>query len=102
MAWCSRPGRGARTIPAGSLTGVQVLKAPSYILFAGHIKQENVNIPANDTGGELDPHGADEVCVLVVLILHCYLSCTVSVWWTTSGVVAKIRDSGISIRAIEC
>ncbi|KAF8313989.1 hypothetical protein DL93DRAFT_2080436 [Clavulina sp. PMI_390] len=60
VAWCSIPGHGTRVMPAGTLTGVQVLKAPSYILFTGHLKQTNVGIAANDDGGELDPHGADE------------------------------------------
>ncbi|KAF8316440.1 hypothetical protein DL93DRAFT_781354 [Clavulina sp. PMI_390] len=60
VAFCSSGGHGARTMPAGTLTGVQVFKAPAYVLFSGTINQVNVNIPADDGGGELDPHGADE------------------------------------------
>jgi len=60
VAWCSKPGHGARTMPAGTLTGVQVLRAPDYILFSGTINQANVNIAPKDYGGEMDPHGADE------------------------------------------
>jgi len=47
-------------MPAGTITGVQVLKAPAYILFAGTINQVNVDLASNDYGGEMDPHGADE------------------------------------------
>lgn len=50
-------------MPAGTLTGVQVLKAPSYILFSGTINQQNIDIQENDDGGELDPHGADLVSI---------------------------------------
>ncbi len=61
VAWCSKPGHGTRVMPAGTITGIQVLKAPAYILFAGTINQVNVDLAANDYGGEMDPHGADEV-----------------------------------------
>lgn len=60
VAWCTKPGHGTRVIPENTLTGVQFLKAPSYILVAGTLNQQNVDIQANDEGGELDPHGADE------------------------------------------
>jgi hypothetical protein len=59
VAWCTKTGWGTRIIPAGTLTGVQVLKAPSYILFSGTINQQGIDIQADDDGGELDPHGAD-------------------------------------------
>jgi len=60
VAWCTKPGHGTRIIPGGTLTGVQILKAPAYILVAGTINQANVNIDPSDGGGEMDPHGADE------------------------------------------
>jgi len=60
VAWCSKTGHGTRIIPDGTLTGVQFLRAPSYILVAGLLNQQNIDIQANDSGGELDPHGADE------------------------------------------
>ncbi|CAE7147072.1 unnamed protein product [Rhizoctonia solani] len=59
VAWCTKPGRGTRVIPAGSITGVQFMKTKSYVQVTGHIKQVNINIAANDNGGEMDPHGAD-------------------------------------------
>ncbi|KAI6155261.1 hypothetical protein BKA82DRAFT_991835 [Pisolithus tinctorius] len=59
VAWCSKSGWGTRLIPAGVLTGVQVLKTSKYIQFAGFIDQTQVDLQAGDYGGELDPHGAD-------------------------------------------
>lgn len=59
VAWCTKPTHGARLIPPGTLTGVQYIRTPSYIEFTGFIKQENLNIPANDDGGELDSGGQD-------------------------------------------
>lgn len=61
VAWCTKPGHGARTIPPGTLTGVQFLHAPAYVLVTGLLAQQNINIQADDDGGEMDPHGADEV-----------------------------------------
>ncbi|EKM51725.1 uncharacterized protein PHACADRAFT_177147 [Phanerochaete carnosa HHB-10118-sp] len=59
VAWCTQPGRGTRLIPAGAITGVQFLRAPSYLEVIAFIDQSMLNIQANDSGGELDPHGAD-------------------------------------------
>jgi hypothetical protein len=61
VAWCTKPGHGTRLIPAGALQGVQVIKTPNYIQFAGFIDQTQINLAAGDYGGELDPHGADLV-----------------------------------------
>ncbi|PVG04693.1 hypothetical protein CPB86DRAFT_831363 [Serendipita vermifera] len=60
VAWCTKPGYGTRRIPDGALTGVQFMKTPDYIQVTGFIKQELINIQADDSGGELDPHGADQ------------------------------------------
>jgi hypothetical protein len=64
VAWCSKPGHGTRLIPPGALTGVQFLKTPDYIQIVGFIDQTKVNIADGDYGGEMDPHGADLVCIL--------------------------------------
>jgi len=61
VAYCTKPGHGTRILPPGTLTAVQVLRAPSYILFTGHINQVNVDLQSTDYGGELDPYGADLV-----------------------------------------
>jgi len=59
VAWCTKPGHGARTIPAGALSGVQFMKTPDYVQVVGFIDQTKVNLAAGDYGGEMDPHGAD-------------------------------------------
>lgn len=59
VAWCTKPGRGTRLIPAGALTGVQFIRTPDYISLVGFIDQELININKEDYGGEMDPHGAD-------------------------------------------
>ncbi|KAH7884250.1 hypothetical protein F5I97DRAFT_1968367 [Phlebopus sp. FC_14] len=59
VAWCTKPGHGTRLIPSGALTGVQLIKTPNYIQLAGYIDQTQINLAADDYGGELDPHGAD-------------------------------------------
>lgn len=60
IAWCTKPGYGTRVIPKGAITGVQFMKTPDYVQVTGIIKQEFVDIAADDSGGELDPHGADQ------------------------------------------
>ncbi len=64
VAWCTKEGRGTRHIPAGALTGVQFTKTPHYIQVVGWLDQAALNIQADDSGGEMDPHGADQVCWL--------------------------------------
>ncbi|KAK7042930.1 hypothetical protein VNI00_008666 [Paramarasmius palmivorus] len=59
VAWCTKPGRGTRLIPAGALKGVQFMKTPDYVQVVGFIDQAQINIQTDDSGGELDPHGAD-------------------------------------------
>ncbi|KDQ52651.1 hypothetical protein JAAARDRAFT_39905 [Jaapia argillacea MUCL 33604] len=59
VAWCTKKGHGTRLIPPGALQGVQYLKTPDYIQIVGFIDQTQINLLANDSGGELDPHGAD-------------------------------------------
>jgi len=59
VAWCTKPGRGTRTIPASALQGVQFMRTPDYVQVVGFIDQSQINIKTGDSGGELDPHGAD-------------------------------------------
>ncbi|KAF8629475.1 hypothetical protein AX15_003422 [Amanita polypyramis BW_CC] len=59
VAWCTKPGRGTRLIPAGALQGVQWIKTPAYVQVTGFIDQTKIDLNASDWGGELDPHGAD-------------------------------------------
>ncbi|GJE89738.1 hypothetical protein PsYK624_058440 [Phanerochaete sordida] len=59
VAWCTKPGRGTRLIPQGAITGVQFLRAKSYLEVIAFLDQTMLNLAADDYGGELDPHGAD-------------------------------------------
>jgi len=59
VAWCTKPGRGTRIIPAGAIQGLQFMQTPDYVQVVGFIDQTLINIQAGDYGGELDPHGAD-------------------------------------------
>ncbi|KAG9049874.1 hypothetical protein FS837_008796 [Tulasnella sp. UAMH 9824] len=60
VAWCTKPGHGTRLIPAGALTGVQFMRTPDYIQVTGNINQVLIDMAADDGGGEMDPHGADQ------------------------------------------
>lgn len=64
VAYCSKSGHGARILPAGAITGLQVLKTSAYTQWTGYINQTALNLQEDDSGGELDPHGADEVSFL--------------------------------------
>ncbi|KAJ7589816.1 carbohydrate-binding module family 13 protein [Mycena floridula] len=59
VAWCTKSGRGTRTIPNGSLKGVHFVQTPDYVQVTGVGDFTSLNIPRGDSGGELDPHGAD-------------------------------------------
>ncbi|KAI0955556.1 hypothetical protein AcV7_006190 [Taiwanofungus camphoratus] len=59
VAWCSKKGHGTRLMPAGTLQGVTHITTPDYVMIVAFIDQSLVNLQANDSGGELDPHGAD-------------------------------------------
>jgi len=59
VAWCTKPGHGTRLIPATALQGVQFMRTPDYLQVVGFIDQSFINLQSNDSGGELDPHGAD-------------------------------------------
>jgi hypothetical protein len=61
VAYCTKSGHGARILPAGAITGLQVLRTSAYTQWTGYINQTALNLQEDDSGGELDPHGADEV-----------------------------------------
>ncbi|EGF99813.1 uncharacterized protein MELLADRAFT_94094 [Melampsora larici-populina 98AG31] len=58
VAWCTKPGRGTRQIPAGALISAHFLSTPHYVQITGFIDGPALNIKKKDDGGELDPHGA--------------------------------------------
>ncbi|KAF8903752.1 hypothetical protein CPB84DRAFT_727292 [Gymnopilus junonius] len=59
VSWCTKSGRGTRTIPNGSLKGVHFVKTPDYVQVTGVGDFTQMNIPRGDAGGELDNRGAD-------------------------------------------
>ncbi|GAA5970907.1 hypothetical protein JCM11641_004503 [Rhodosporidiobolus odoratus] len=59
VAYCTNDKFGARVISAGAITGLQVMHTSAYIQWTGHIDMTALNLMADDSGGELDPHGAD-------------------------------------------
>ncbi|KAJ7583641.1 carbohydrate-binding module family 13 protein [Mycena floridula] len=59
VAWCTKTGRGTRTIPNQTLKGVHFVKTQDYVQITAVGDFTKVNIPKKDEGGELDPHGAD-------------------------------------------
>ncbi|KAH9938661.1 uncharacterized protein B0H18DRAFT_866217 [Fomitopsis serialis] len=61
VAWCAKSGHGTRIMPEGTLQGLQHITTPDYIMIVGFLDQTKVNLAASDYGGELDPHGADEL-----------------------------------------
>ncbi|GAA5919575.1 hypothetical protein JCM1841_001022 [Sporobolomyces salmonicolor] len=60
VAWCTKDGHGTRIIPEGAIQGVQFMRTPHYVQVVGFIDQAKINIAADDYGGEMDPHGADQ------------------------------------------
>jgi hypothetical protein len=60
VAWCTKAGHGTRQIPAGAITGLQFIRTADYVQVTGNINQALINIATDDSGGELDPHGADQ------------------------------------------
>ena len=59
IAWCTKAGRGTRTIPDGTLKGVHWVETDKYVQVTGVGDFTKTNIRAGDDGGEFDPHGAD-------------------------------------------
>lgn len=59
VSWCIKAGYGTRLIPDGAISGAHFVQTPDYVQVTGVGNLTLLNIPAGDTGGELDPHGAD-------------------------------------------
>jgi len=59
VAWCTQANHGTRVIPNGAITGAHFVQTPNYVQLTGIGDLTQINIPAGDAGGELDPHGAD-------------------------------------------
>jgi hypothetical protein len=79
VGYCTQKGHGTRIMPLGTITGAQVssqflrwyhdstlsvqqfMKTSAYIQVTGNFNQSGIGLAPKDTGGELDPHGADNV-----------------------------------------
>ncbi|KAF9051451.1 hypothetical protein BJ165DRAFT_888860 [Panaeolus papilionaceus] len=59
VSWCTKNGTGTRTIPDGAIRGAHFVQTPDFVQVTGIGNLTLINIPVNDAGGELDPHGAD-------------------------------------------
>lgn len=59
VAWCIKSGYGTRLIPDGAIQGAHFVQTPDFVQVTGVGDLTKINIPSGDTGGELDPHGAD-------------------------------------------
>ncbi|CAE6380717.1 unnamed protein product [Rhizoctonia solani] len=61
VAWCLNDGYGTRLIPDGTITGAHFVQTVDYVQVTGVGDLTKLNIPKGDSGGELDPHGADNL-----------------------------------------
>ncbi|KAG8942833.1 hypothetical protein FRC04_003464 [Tulasnella sp. 424] len=59
VAWCLKDGYGTRLIPDGTIIGAHWVETPDYVQITGNGDFTKIGIPKGDSGGELDPHGAD-------------------------------------------
>ncbi|KAF8879511.1 hypothetical protein CPB84DRAFT_1852061 [Gymnopilus junonius] len=59
VAYCTKPYHGTRLIFPGAITGLQWTKTSGYIQAVGFINNTGIGLDPTDSGGELDPHGAD-------------------------------------------
>lgn len=65
VAYCTKSGRGTRTFPDNTLTGVHFVTTPEYVQVTGVGNFTKINIPKGDSGGELDNRGADGMLQVV-------------------------------------
>ncbi|KAK4047003.1 DNA-binding protein snt1 [Microbotryomycetes sp. JL201] len=61
VAYCTKAGHGTRVLPPNAITGLQMMRTPGYVQWVGRIDQTALGLQASDPGGELDPHGADQL-----------------------------------------
>lgn len=61
VAYCTTDKHGTRLIPDGTITGAHFVKTRDYVQVTGVGNFTSILIPAGDSGGEFDPHGADDL-----------------------------------------
>lgn len=53
VAYCTESdAHGARTFPAGTITGIQWIRTSAYIQITGFLDQTKLGLTSDDTGGE--------------------------------------------------
>lgn len=94
MAWCVDGAKhGARTIPPGTFTGLQFMRTPAYIQWTGTLDITKLNYAADDSGGELDPHGADLVLLLDFSLTSSALTSPLAYSWETRSAVSSTAQA---------
>ncbi|KAL7414281.1 hypothetical protein BDY24DRAFT_361243 [Mrakia frigida] len=61
VAYCLQARNNARLIPDGTIYSAHFIKTPLYVQIQGFFDGTKINIPYGDDGGELDPHGAENL-----------------------------------------
>ncbi|WVQ95426.1 hypothetical protein IAU59_002523 [Kwoniella sp. CBS 9459] len=61
VAYCTKPRNDARLIPDGAITAAHFIKTPLYVQIHGFWDGTKIGIVDGDAGGELDPHGAENL-----------------------------------------
>lgn len=61
VSYCTKSGRGTRLIPSGTLKSVHFVKTPHYVQVSGTGAFEKMFVSDAGGGGELDPHGPDDL-----------------------------------------
>ena len=61
VSYCTKSGRGTRLIPDGTLKSVHFVKTPHYVQVSGPGSFDKMFFTNAGGGGELDPHGPDEM-----------------------------------------
>lgn len=61
VAYCTKPRNGARLIPDGTIQSAHFVKTDAYVQINGLWDGTKINIPYGDSGGEVDPWGAENL-----------------------------------------
>ncbi|PWN88535.1 hypothetical protein FA10DRAFT_268718 [Acaromyces ingoldii] len=61
VAYCTTNKHGTRLIPDGTIKGAHFLQTANYVQISGVGDFTTIGIPDGDAGGEMDPHGADDL-----------------------------------------
>ncbi|KIM76902.1 hypothetical protein PILCRDRAFT_796736 [Piloderma croceum F 1598] len=72
------------------------MKTSAYVQITGHLNQSSVGLASNDTGSELDPHGANlagnPLSGLVCFKQHAYNNCTKTQYIDSKFTAVKVNS----------